>query len=77
MTPMPPSPFLISPAPSVSSLPSGESEPSVTSAWGAGETFRTPPGYVLVEREVVEQMFAMIQAPNPSWDYLAIGQGAA
>ena len=73
MTPMPPSPFLNSPAPALSSLPSGESEPSVTLAYGAGETFRTPPGYVLVEREVVEQMFAMIQAPNPSWDFAATG----
>jgi len=46
-------------------------------AYGAGEAFRPPPGYVLVERDVVEKMFAMIQAPNPSWDYLAIGRGAA
>jgi len=52
------------------SLNSGESDLQVTADWAGGETFRTPPGYVLVEREVVEQMFAMIQAPlNPSWEY--------
>ena len=45
--------FQSSPAPLLGSLNSGESDLQVTADCGAGEAFRAPPGYVLIERELL------------------------
>jgi len=70
-------PFQSSPEPPLSSLNSGESEPSVTPAYGAGEpvaepsleppsgmapaTGQIPAGYVLVERELLGRLLKRVQ----------------
>ncbi len=53
-------PISSSPAPPASSLPSGESEPAVMPAWGAGEAISPPPGYVLIPQADIDQMLALI-----------------
>jgi len=50
--------FQSSPAPCKGSHNSGEAEPSVTPAYGAGEAFRPPAGYRLVRVETLEMIAA-------------------
>lgn len=53
VAPGPSEAFPSSPAPPVASHNSGERLPSSDAAGGAGEAYRPPPGYVLVERELL------------------------